>query len=247
MLEIIDTVYGKRNADILDESRFPYKWVLSEAKKHAENTWQHHRRDPSTYPTWGYEISDTYPLAFKPSEVLNGARVDVFCDIKWADGDLPIKQDIKIRVWSDHETTAYRPELDAEDVWLKMNDENRLHKGRVISRFHFDKADHSQGRSNEYHPEYHFQVGGVSKEYELCWHPDSFDIPRFAYHPMELFLTCQLVATNFFPKKYVDISQELVWLNQLSWCQKTIQLDYYQQCVRAIRDGRVLLDFLKSS
>lgn len=247
MLEIIGKVYGKRTIDILDESQYPYTQVLPEAIQHAERTWRIYQSDRRNNPTWGYEIPDTYPLSFKRSEVLNGAHVDIYCDVKWGDGNLPVKQDIKIRIWSEDETITFRPGFDSEDIWYKLNDAGRVHKRRVISRFHFDKADHSQGKGKEYHPEYHVQVGGVSREYELCWHPHSFDIPRIPHHPMELFLTCQLVAANFFPEKYVDISQELIWLKHLHSCQKAMLLDYYQRCVRAIDRGESLLDFVRST
>ena len=246
MLEIIDTVYGKRNGGILDETVYPYMWVLSEAKRHAEQSWDRFRRDPVSFPKWGYEISDTYPLSFKPSEVLNGARVDVYCNIKWAEDDLPAKQDIKLRIWSEDQAIAYRPELDAEDVYLKLEDSARSHRGRVVSRFHFDKVDHTQGKSNQYHPPFHMQVGGIPRDYELCWHPQPFDIPRIAHQPMELFLTCQLVACNFFPEKYAALSQELVWLTQLRFHQSTLLLKYYKRCVKAIEDKDSLVDFLRS-
>lgn len=250
MLDVIRTVYGNRNIDILDVTQYPYIQVLSEADQHASQTWRNYQTDRRHNPVWGYEIPDSYPLCFKPSEVLKGVHVDIYCDVKWSNDDLPVKQDIKIRVWSDDDSITFRSGLDSDDIWYRLNDESRSHKRRVISRFHFDKANHSQGKSNEYHPKYHVQTGGISKDYELCWHPKSFDVPRLPYPPMDLFLACQLVAANFFPEKYEDIKKERTWMTHLKACQNTMLLDYYQKCVRAIQDTteeRPLLDVLRST
>lgn len=242
--ESIRIVYGKRSTGILSETT---KRVLEEAIRDAEETWADFKRDPSNNPTWGYEISDKNPLRFKPSEVLNGVIIDIYCKVKWSsDSSIPVEQDIKMRIWSEDDNLIFRPNLDSEKILEKLSDPTRLTKGRVVSRFHFDRVDHSQGKSKEYHPEFHMQIGGVSNDYELCWHPKSFDIPRIAHHPMELLLTCQLVAINFFPEKYVDISQELLWMNQLYTTQQSVILDYYEQCIRAIRSNQSLLDMLRS-
>lgn len=242
--ESIRVIYGKRSTGILDETT---KRVLEEAVQGAEETWAEFKRNPRINPTWGYEISDRNPLRFKPSEVLNGVIVDVYCKVRWSgDTSVPVKQDIKVRIWSEDDDLIFRPHLDSGDVLNQLSDPTRSTRGRVISRFHFDRVDHSQGKSKEYHPEFHMQIGGVSNDYEICWHPKSFDIPRIAHHPMELLLTCQLVAINFFPEKYVDISRELLWISQLHTIQQSVMLDYYERCTRAIRDKHSLLDMLRS-
>lgn len=242
--ESIRVIYGKRSTGILDDDA---KQVLEEAVRGAEYTWNEFKRNPDNHPTWGYEISDRKPLRFKASEVLNGAIVDIYCKLKWTGGtSIPFEQDIKLHVWSDDNSVIFRPQLDARIVEEKLTDPSRLHRGRVISRFHFDRADHSQGKSREYHPLFHMQIGGISNDYELCWHPKNFDIPRIAHHPMELFLACQLVAINFFPETYSDIRQELLWKHQLHATQEAIALEYYEQCVRAIRQKNSLLDHLRS-
>lgn len=241
--ESIRTVYGKRNIAILDEGS--YQWILEEAEREARTTWNNFKADSSTYPSWGYKIDAKNPLRFKPSEVLNGVIVDLYCNIRWSAGNyVPAKQDIKMRIWSEDQNLIYRDHLDSDLIFEKLS--NRIQKRRVISRFHFDRVDHSQGKSKEYHPEFHMQIGGVPDDDELCWHPKSFDIPRIAHHPMELFLACQLVAINFFPERYMDIRQELLWKHQLHATQEAIALEYYEQCVRAIRQKDSLLDFLRS-
>lgn len=246
VLTAIEKVFGKRNIKILDNSVFPYQQVLAEARNRAESSWRKFRANSSQHPMWGYEISDTFPLCFVPSEVLNGVRVDIYCDVKWSTSAVPVKQDIKLRVWSDHKSTVFRPDFDSVEVRSRLDSSSHPQRGRVISRFHFDKASHAEGKSSEYHPEFHLQIGGISKDYELCWHPHSFDIPRIAHHPMDLFLTCQVVAMNFFPRRYYEIGKESLWIEQLHVCQNAFMLEYYEACVKTIKEKKSLMDSLRS-
>ena len=239
----IKSAYGTGTSGILDDSA---EWVLPEAIETAKRTWAKFKNDPHNHPEWGYDIPEKSPLRFKPSTVRDGVTVDVYCWLRWSDGTgVPSKQDIKMRIWSQEKAIIYRPDLDSKCVDVKLKDSTRKQPGRVISRFHFDRADLSQGKGNEYHPEFHMQIGGDSKDYELCWHPDTFDVPRIPHPPMELLLTCQLVAINFFPEKYDMIRREPHWRGRLREIQRCIMLDYYDECTRTICEGSSLLDMLR--
>ena len=241
-IDSIRKTYGRRNIRILGESA---EEVLNEAMRDAENKWDRFSKCQKIDSSWGYKISSKKPLRFEPSEVLNGAIVDIYCEIWWSsDSSVPRKQDIKIRIWSEHDSFVFRPHLDSKCVAEKLTDPDRLTRGRVISRFHFDRVDHSQGTSGEYHPRFHMQIGGKPENDELCWHPKQFDLPRFPYHPMELLLTCQFVAINFFPDKYSQIRRDPLWERQLLATQKSVMENYYEQCTRSIRDNISLLDQL---
>ena len=180
------------------------------------------------------------PLRFVPSRVKDfNLQVDVYCKIYWKDDQIPFEQDIKIRLWSNHEQLIFDPERDAIAIKNKLEDSSRERQGRVISRFHFDKANKTQQG-----PNYHLQFGGNPKEYELCWHPSSVNIPRFQYHPMELFLTCQLVAMNFFREDYLEIKQTNEWRGALALCQNHLLVGHYQNCLDVLNRGDSLLDKL---
>ncbi len=165
--------------------------------------------------------------------------MDVYCKIYWEDDAIPVEQDIKVRLWSDHEQLIFDSDKDSLAVYEKLTDPSRERQGRVISRFHFDKANQTQPG-----PKYHLQFGGNPKEYELCWHPSGVNIPRFQYHPMELFLTCQLIAANFFWDDYLEIKETSEWRGALELCQSQLLVGYYQGCMDTLLKGDSLLDCL---
>ena len=243
-LRSIQSACGKGNSRILDDTNM---WVLDEAISTVEYTAKEFERDPDNNPDWGYEIPEKSPLRFKQSKLSNGVTVDVYCRLRWSDRTgVPSKQDIKILIWSQDDKIIFRPEFDSICVYEKLTDRKRKQPGRVISRFHFDRADLSQGKSNEYHPKFHMQIGGKPSDDELSWHPKSFDLPRIPCHPMELLLTCQLVAINFFPEEYERIRRERHWIGQLREIQQSIMQDYYDKCAHAIGEGSSLLDLLRA-
>jgi hypothetical protein len=144
-----------------------------------------------------------------------------------------------------HEETIFRDEFDAERISEELEDDDRPYfprphrKSRVVSRIHFDKANPSQVG-----PLYHLQFGGISRPYELFWHPEKVNVPRLEYQPMDLFLTCQMVVANFFPEHYSEIRIRPEWRKQLIWCQENFLLQHYELCFNALKDKQTLLDVL---
>ena len=240
----IQDTCGKGNSRILDDINM---WVLDEAIKAVEYTSRKFERDPDSNPDWGYEIPQKSPLRFKQSKLLNGVTVDVYCRLRWSDGaGAPSKQEIKMLIWSEKERVIFRRDLDSTCVEKKLTDPNRKQRGRVISRFHFDRAEVSPNGSGEYHPKFHMQIGSNSDRDELYWHPKGFDLPRIPYHPMDLLLTCQLVAINFFPEEYERFRTENHWVGPLREIQQRILKEHYEECAQAIREDSSLLDLLRA-
>lgn len=195
--------------------------------------------------TWGYTIDHDEPLRFRTSLTRDiELSVDVYCDIRWADQSTPVNQDVKVRIWSNHDDTIFREDRDAEYVYNQLADPERAYRGRVVSRFHFDRVNTDQGRTLEYHPEYHLQFGGKHEEYELCWHPKKVNIPRLSFPPMELFLTCQMIAANFFWEDYVEIRERSEYRAELAMYQHLLLGNYYEGCLQAVRDKESVLDRL---
>jgi len=236
---------GKFYKDLLDDSA---EWILQEAASRLIES--HDLFKAGHIPQWGYEITDERPLRFRPSPIGGYLpEVDIYCSIKWTDSDLPVEQDIKIRVWSNHHLIVFREGIDGERIEQELTNDarHRSNSGRVISRLHFDLARHDQGRSEQFHPRYHLQVGGNQREYELCWHPKGFDIPRIPFQPMELFLTCQLVAANFFVTEYESIKRDGVWRGYLRHYQNVFWLEYYKECLKIVEEKESLIDHLCQS
>lgn len=238
-LDVIRTTYSK----ILDGSQ---EVVLPMAKeevrtsKEAYDIKKRNRARGILLPTWGYTIDHHFPLRFRPSKVKGlDLQVDIYCDVRWQDESIPVTQDIKVRVWSEHRETIYNSKRDSEIIGAELENPTRTQNGRVISRMHFDKANPEQNG-----PKYHFQVGGKAEEYELSWHPNSVNVPRLEYHPLELFLTCQMVAANFFYDEYLEIKRRSEWIYTLKLCQKHLLLDHYQRCLDVLSREESLLDSL---
>ena len=195
--------------------------------------------------TWGYTIDHDEPLRFKKSPVRDiELSVDVYCDIRWNDKNIPTNQDIKVRIWSTHDDTVFLENRDARHVCEQLTDPERDHHGRVISRFHFDKVNSDQGKTLEYHPEYHLQFGGKPEDYELCWHPKKVNIPRLSFPPMELFLTCQMIAANFFWEDYLDLREKSEYQAELAMYQNLLFRSYYEECLNAVKNKESVLDRL---
>lgn len=241
-LRLIGKVYSK----ILDE--VSQAIVLPLAEEHVKITkerYEYAKRNQTrgfTPEPWGYTIEHTQPLRFVPSKILGGIELqaDVYCDVRWEDDDRPIKQDIKVRVWCDHDETIFDQNRDSQGIYEQLIDPARTHSGRVVSRFHFDKANPDQKQG----PDYHLQFGGKPEDYELCWHPKVVNIPRLEYPPMELFLTCQMIAANFFWKEYLEIREKREWREELILYQDMLLLSHYQRCLDAIKNHEPLLDSL---
>lgn len=228
---------------ILDDS---HTTVLAEAEAAVAASKELYDRSPAdNRPPWGYTISEARPLRFKasPSRRLP-LQVDLACEIKWAEDETPVRQGIKMRVWSDHRPTIFDAARDAPEIEAALKDPNRPFLGRVVCKLHFDKHITEGGELSEFHPIYHMQIGGLREEYELLWHPRNVDVPRLAHHPMELFLACQMVAANFFWEEYQEISKRSEWHQELLIYQNALLVPYYRKCFEAVSNNKSLLDEL---
>ncbi len=114
----------------------------------------------------------------------------------------------------------------------------------MVSRFHLDRVSKGHTGTAEHHPEYHLQFGGKPEDYELCWHPKKVNVPRLLYHPMELFLTCQMIAANFFWNDYLEIREKSEYRTELFMYQESFLEDYYTSCLNAIHNKDSMLDEL---
>ena len=237
-------VISKTYRDILESfDMTPIITNVDVSKKAYDQAKRNQTRTGQAPEPWGYTIYHDQPLRFRPIAVPNSIelQVDVYCDIRWEDDIQPVRQDIKVRIWSRHKDIVFRESMDAKKIYHQMYDDANTYKNwRVVSRFHLDRANLGQKSG----PEYHLQIGGIPKEYELCWHPEKVNVPRLTFKPMELFLTCQMIAANFFHQEYLTIREKPEWNRQALLCQKWFLLDYYRGCFDAVRNNEVLLDKL---
>ncbi len=241
---------GKVYKPILDESA---QYVIPQAiasvqasKEQYDYALRNQVRGFSPVP-WGYTIQHESPLKFLSAIVPNSLelQVDVYCDIRWAEEDAPVTQDIKIRIWSNHADTIFDTNRDSQIVLEELTRADRSYSGRVVSRIHFDRANLGKDPGNVHHPEYHMQFGGAPEDYELFWHPKKVNVPRLIYQPLELFLVCQIVAANFFPDIYSNqIRERAEWRQELILYQDLILRNYYQRCLDTITKKGSLLDAL---
>src|SRR5438874_437984 len=103
---------GKIYSKILeDESRsVVIPSAIESVKVTRENYEREKRNEPrGILPTsWGYTIDHSKPLRFIRSQTRDlDFHVDIYCDIQWKDDDVPIKQDIKVRIWSEHSAIIF--------------------------------------------------------------------------------------------------------------------------------------------
>ena len=241
-LEGIDSTY---RAIIESQSRH----VLASAQQAVRASYK--RFSAGQAEKWGYEISSAAPLVFKPSAIRDlQLYVDVYCKIYWANTNVPIEQDIKIRVWTRHSRTMFRNDWDSTVVETELRRLQGLpmFRGRLISRWHFDQVTANPSALNqEFHPWHHLQYGGTDEPHEMSWHPAKVNMPRVPYPPMDLSLACQLVVANFYWNEHVKSRSKTEWLSRFRPIERALLLDYYRQCVAALErpgNGITLLDEL---
>ena len=193
---------------------------------------------------WGYRINPDNPLRFRSvmvDELGVPLWVDVYCVVEWdKDNAPPITQEIKIRAWSNHHEFLHDFELQAidkptpelvpcvQDVIDRMTGDGQT--GRVIYRCHFDKANNAQSG-----PKYHVQFGGAPRSNECGWIPQVIDLPRIVQPPLDLILTCELIAMNFYPRAYLEIRRNPTWQAVVYESQKNVLKEYYENCGEQLR------------
>jgi len=200
--------------------------------------------DPHLTPKpWGYRIYSERPLRFKRSNAIKGLNlwVDLYCTVLWEEeGSMPVEQVIHLRVWSDRSNSCtYREKWDSDDVLDKLTNSAWTDEGRVMLRCHFDLSNPGQDG-----PKYHLQFGGNARGNELCWFPEIINLPRLAFHPMDLILVCQLVAANFYWEEYKEFQEAPEWVSAIRRSQEHLLKDYYRDCFTALDQDCVLLDRL---
>jgi hypothetical protein len=186
---------------------------------------------------WGYTIYPERPLRFKVSNAIKGLnpRVDLYCTLLWTEEEQPpIRQDIHLRVWSDSLDHIYREDWDAPRIFSNLQNE-----GRVVARCHFDLANSGQPG-----PTYHLQFGGEARQEELCWLLGIADLPRLTHPPVDLLLVTQLVAANFFWPQYGTFREEPEWRGVVRLTQRHLLKSYFEECLKVVEKGDVLLDHL---
>lgn len=204
------------------------------------------RKELRDNDSWGYRIYKEKPLRFIDSGDNRGGKlsVDLYCDIQWREEeDLPFSQDICLRVWSNEPYLIYRERWDSGRIKEELSDRPRSKAERVMHRMHFDKAEVGQQG-----PKYHLQFGGKpAEEIELCWFPETIKLPRLVHAPMDLILTCQLIAANFYRETYATIKKKTYWIGLVRHSQDHLLKNYYRKCLTNINDGKILLDELWNS
>jgi len=214
----------------LDSSKKEY----DEKKRRTDN--------PKLVPKpWGYTVYPQKPLRFRTSEVIKGfpMSIDIYCVIRWEkEGEMPVNQQIHLRVWSKELDYVIRPEWDADQIIERISSQY----GRVMLRCHFDLANPKQEG-----PKYHLQFGGEAQSDEVWWLPGIVDLPRINFPPMDLILIGQLIAANFYKEEYERIRNEIEWIGTVRESQKIFLKDYYQLCLTEINSDNILLDRLWNS
>jgi hypothetical protein len=202
------------------------------------------RKALTNLDSWGILIHKEKPLRFIESNEITGAKlfVDLYCNIQWReDNHPPTAQDICLRIWSSKADLIFRERWDSKWIMEKLTQPSQRKSERVMHRMHFDKANHGQKG-----PAYHLQFGGnqAGEEVELCWFPELVKLPRLIHPPMDLILTCQFIAANFYGETYKSIKETPYWGSLVRKSQKHLLEKYYHACLTTIQNDGILLDTL---
>ena len=236
----LETV-GKRLNSILDDRADivieQAKSTLRESKDQHSVSRRQRRRERPLRP-WGFYIPPEDPLRFKATKVHGlKLRVDLFLKEYWADepAEQPCVLNVVIRVWCLAPHVYFREEWDAQTLKGQIDPES----GRVMLRIHFDLAN-----ADQLGPQYHAQVGGNPRPEELCWFPESLDVPRLLHTPVDLVLASELVAATFYPKQYEEIKREDSWKGSRRVSQEHLLYGYFEDALAAVRSNNSVLDAL---
>lgn len=229
-LEAVRSQFGRilesEATQVLEQARVA---VRATKREHDERV----RQGRKEYPVkpWGYQISDEMPLRFKDTIVDDfWLRVDVLCEALWlGEDEEPCSQRLAVRVWSLDDHVMFREDWDAPGINARIHPEY----GRVMLRFHFDRAGPGQQG-----PKYHVQVGGKAHPEECCWLHEGVSIPRLAYPPMDLVLACEMIAANFFLDEYRRIRSDPLWTGVVRASQEYLLRPYHSICTDVLAGRR---------
>ena len=211
---------------------YSHRRVPRFSETYRQYEWGQHQNPRLDFP-WGFSIPAQSPLAFRP-RVLDGhqLRFDLYGHQRWRRTDDPaIDLLVVCRVWALDLDDMYRSDWDPDRIF----DELDHARGRVLVRFHYDKAQAGQDG-----PEFHLQVGGITEADELCWlHPD-ISVPRLATHPIDFTLGTEMVISTLYG---VDdaVFRDPSMLDAIRLSQSSLLATYFENAARALRDGTRVL------
>ena len=225
------------------ESRYRIMDAANNAQSYRPNSTGHQRgRSQIGQAPWRVYIDSENSMRFKPSELDSRLAPDIFCDIEGPTSvDWPhSKQKLVIRVWSLDKTLSFRDEWDSDKLSDSLADGS---SARVMLRLHFDRSDPDQEA-----PVFHLQIGGHPRnpQRELCWFPETVNIPRLLYPPMDLVLASEVVVANFFPSLFERLLETGEWTSLVNHSEAFLLESFYRkchnECNEVSRSSRTLFD-----
>ena len=225
----------KRLRPVLDDRA---KVVVERAKsmlRQSKRQWDKRKQQRRPTGSWGYSITPSDPLRFKPTQVGGlTLRVDLSSKALWnaEPAERPARLGVLLRVWCLDPRIYFREEWDSSELKAAIDPE----VGRVMLRVHFDLAN-----PNQPGPEYHVQVGGNPLREEGHWFPKSLAVPRLLHMPVDLTLASELVAATFFPCDFKKIMREASWRGSRRVSQEHLLDDYFASASDAVRRNKSVL------
>jgi hypothetical protein len=225
-----------------DESRRNIMEAASNAQSYRSRLSGHQlSRSQIGQPPWRVYIDSENSMRFKPSELDSRLAPDIFCDIQGpTDPNWPLsKQNLVIQIWSLDKSLSFRDEWDSGRVSTSLVESS----ARVMLRLHFDRSD-----PNLEAPVFHLQIGGRSRnpQRELCWFPETMDLPRLLYPPIDLVLASEVVVANFFPRTFRRLLDTGEWTSLVNSSEAFLLENFYRkchiECNQGSRSGRTLFD-----
>ncbi len=101
-----------------------------------------------------------------------------------------------------------------------------------VSRWHFDLANKQEDGQMQPGPLTHVQYGGHNPGFRSSDHP--LKVPRLNHPPMDIVLLCEVIVSNFFPKKWDLIREIPAWCYAVSTCQRICYSDYFKKVIQTL-------------
>ncbi|HEC85583.1 MAG: hypothetical protein DRR08_28730 [Candidatus Parabeggiatoa sp. nov. 2] len=115
------------------------------------------------------------------------------------------------------------------EVWDILN-------GELQSRWHIDLANCQKKGAYQAGPLFHLQGGGLLMPQAEKTKELKVSIPRWAYPPMELILTSEMIVANFYPDKWKKIRGQKKWLELVYVAQRLCYPTYFQRIQKCLSE-----------
>lgn len=163
--------------------------------------------------SWKFEIDRGLPVVF--SRVFD------------KNGDSVIPRMVVAGIAVDQEYAGHSLPFTAFDIAIEIDSDT----GIPVARWHVDLANKIGGVYQD-GPLIHLQFGGHNRDFRELDHP--LKAPRWCHPPLDVALTCEVIAANFFTEKWAELREDPSWCSAITLFQRLCFTAYMEKLTASL-------------